>query len=283
VPVDSGPPAGNVFASPQAAMLAVAAAAEGADFDRIKAIFWRYCADLVEPGGEDAYENDCLNVAGMIREGLAFDESAGGHAVALVGKNHWRFPVPLVRGEQGWTFDLAEGEEEILTREIGRNELLTIESLEEYADAQREYAAEGHDGDARAWARRFESTDGRRDGLHWRTRDVEKPSPIGPLLAAAAAESPNGATAAFNGYRYRMLHDGCRRPSPAESRPTTGCAAIAWPAAYGITGITTFIVDQAGIVFEKDLGPETEQRAGLIVGFAPAPDWKPSRGAPPAN
>lgn len=275
----AAPPAeGGVFESPEAAMLAIASAAEAGDFDRIKAIFWRDCEDMIEPQDERDDEDDCVHVAAMIRERLAFDDLDGGlRKVAVIGKDAWRFPIPLFRMDRAWVFDLAEGQERILTIEIGRNELLTIGALEEYADAQREYSFGTGDGKPRGYARRFRSTDGRRDGLHWPTRDGEKQSPLGPLFARAANESIEGPPAAFNGYRYKMLKDGCRFPSSVESRPSVGCAALAWPAVYGITGITTFMVNQAGIVFEKDLGPDTEKIVSSLSAFEPDDSWKPSR------
>jgi hypothetical protein len=276
--VAEAPPAAAVFESPQAAMLAIASAAETGDFDRIKAIFWRDCGELLDPSEESAYGDDCVHLAGMIRERLSFDESAG-RTVAVVGKDLWRFPVPIVRQGSGWAFDLAQGQEELLTREIGRNELLTIEALEEYADAQREYASESRDGKPRGFARRFESTEGKRDGLHWKAADGEKGSPMGPLLAEAANESGKEPRAAFNGYQYRMLLGGCRSPYAVESRPTVGCAALAWPAVHGLTGVMTFMVNQAGIVFEKDLGPETSERVEAITWFELDPGWRPSRAA----
>jgi hypothetical protein len=277
------PPEEEVFASPEAAMLAVASAAEVRDYVRVKAMFSRGCEDLVDPEGEDGYENDCLHVARMIRERLMFDDFDGGaQKIPVVGNDGWRFPFPLVRREGGWVFDLAGGEQEILTREIGRNELLTIESLEEYAEAQREYASQGRDGKQPAYATRFESNVGTHDGLHWSTKAGEKASPLGRLLAAAANESAGEPPAMFNGYRYRMLRDGCRIPSAAESRPTVGCAAVAWPAVYGVTGVTTFMVNQAGIVFEKDLGPQTDEVVRTLTAFDATLDWTPSRARTPA-
>jgi hypothetical protein len=215
----------------------------------------------------------------MIRERLSF-HGPDARTVAVIGKASWRFPVPIVRHGSGWAFDLDQGQEELLTREIGRNELLTIEALEEYAEAQREYATESRDGRPRGFARRFESTDGKRDGLYWKAADGEKGSLVGPLLAAAANESGKDPPAAFNGYRYRMLEGGCRIRHAVESRPTVGCAALAWPAVYGLTGVMTFMVNQAGIVLEQDLGPDTNERVKAIGWFELDPGWKPSRAAP---
>jgi hypothetical protein len=276
----------TVFESPEAAMLAVAAAAEAGDHDRMTKVFGHDCHDVVESDDRTADGDDCARVARMIRERLAFEDAAEGRKIAVIGLAEWRFPVPIAKTGRGYEFDLDRGRDELGTREIGRNELLTIAALEELAEAQHEYAAESREGKRRGFADRFVSQNGSaRDGLYWTPAEGEKASPIGPLLAAAAAESGPSAREPkpFNGYVYKMVKpaplpaDGKEtRPVP-DARPTHGCGAVAWPAEYGVTGVMTFIVSHAGIVFEKDLGPDTAAQAQAMTTFDPGPGWRPTR------
>ena len=270
------------FATPEAAMIAVAAAAEAGDHARMTALFGHDCGDVVDSDDKPADGDDCVRVARMIREQLTF-ENVGERTVAVIGKDQWRFPVPLEKADRGWQFDVDGGRDELDTREVGRNEILTVDTLEEIAEAQREYAAQKRAGQPEGYAQSFSSKEGAHDGLYWHAANGEKTSPIGPLVAAASIDSPpsDGAQPKpFNGYLYKMLH-GRHRSEPsktegAESRPH-GCGALAYPAEYGATGVMTFMVDQSGIVFEKDLGPDTAQKVRSITAYAADSTWKPTK------
>jgi hypothetical protein len=269
------------FPSAESALLAVAAAGEAGDHDRIAAIFGHGCEDLVASEDDDPEAgDDCARVATMIRERLEFEDGPGGRRFAVIGNDRWRFPIPVAKSGGGWTFDVEAGREQIRTIEIGRNELSTVEALEELMEAQREYAAESRDGQPRAFAAKFASGDGRHDGLHWKGGPESRPSPIGPDLAAAADDG--GGAVPFHGYYYKPL-TGQGKSAPggeysyrdADGRQTGGCGALAWPAEYGASGVMTFVVNHAGIVFEKDLGADTAAKVKAITTFDPDATWAP--------
>jgi hypothetical protein len=191
-----------------------------------------------------------------------------------VGTAGWTLPIPLARVTGGWQFDTRAGGEEIVTRRMGRNELAAIEVALAYADAQEEYAAKDRDGDGvKQYAARLISSPGRRDGLYWPVPAGEEPSPLGPLPAQAKQGS------AFHGYVYRILTaQGKDAPGGAKSylkgkRMTGGYGLVAWPAKYGETGVMTFIVNQDGIVYQKNLGPASASAVKALTTYNPDASW----------
>jgi hypothetical protein len=205
-------------------------------------------------------------------------------AVLQIGEDGWPLPLPMVRRAGAWRFDAAIAGQEIVDRRIGRNELDTIETLRAIADAQDDYAATaGRQGSLRAYARRFFSTPGNRDGLYWPTREGEAPSPLGPLAAAASAggysRGPGDTPQPFHGYVFRILEaQGPNAPGGAvdyrvDGRMIGGWAAIATPARYAVSGIKTFLVSHRGEVWEQDLGPDTAREAAAIIRFDPGEGW----------
>jgi hypothetical protein len=207
----------------------------------------------------------------------------------MVGDDDWPFPIPIVKGEHGWFWDTAAGKEEILSRRIGRDELSAIEISRTFVQAQREYAlANPGTKGVGAYAQRFLSTEGKRDGLYWPAKDGEPASPMGPLVAKAsqdgyAAASESSGLRPFYGYYFKILRSqGKDAPGGAkdyvkDGRMTGGFAMVAWPAQYGNSGVMTFLVNQTGIVFEKDLGPKTADIAKAMEQFNPDLTWKPSK------
>ena len=203
-----------------------------------------------------------------------------------VGPDAWPLPIPMVQRGGGWRFDARQGAEEIVTRRIGRNELDTIETLRAIVDAQDDYArTAGRQGAFHAYARRFFSTPGQRDGLFWATREGERPSPLGPLLAAASggaygAPRPGDAPRPYNGYFFRILEaQGPAAPGGAmdyvvNGRMIGGFGVVAWPVEYGRSGIKTFIVSHRGVVYERDLGPDTARTVRGITAFDPGEGWR---------
>jgi hypothetical protein len=169
---------------------------------------------------------------------------------------------------------------------VGKNELSTIATLRALVEAQREYAGEGRDGNPPAFARRLLSSEGRHDGLYWPVREGEAPSPLGPLVAEASEEGYGGAESRptpYHGYLYRLLTaQGASAPGGARSyldrqgRLTGGFAVVAWPATYGNSGVMTFLVNQQGIVFQRDLGADTEQAVARIQAYDPDASWGPT-------
>jgi hypothetical protein len=190
----------------------------------------------------------------------------------------------LVLEDGRWRFDAATGREELLNRRIGRNELHALASLHAYVDAQREYGAAVRVGKARSYARRFRSSEGARDGLYWTVAEGEEESPLGPLYAGAARDALESVEPQpFHGYHFRILEgQGKNAPGGERSyldkngRMTGGFAAVAWPAKYGNSGIMTFQVNQQGLVFQKDLGEETEAAVAAINAYDPDENWQPT-------
>ncbi|MDC8447186.1 MAG: DUF2950 domain-containing protein [Nitrospira sp.] len=206
-------------------------------------------------------------------------------AILLVGRDAWPMPIPLVQSEQGWRFDGHQAAAEILNRHIGRNELAAIQVCLAIVDAEREYVTKDVDGDGvPEFASKFVSSPGKRDGLYWETREDEPVSPVGPLLAAAANESPvtsdPTALTPFHGYLYRMLtKQGKSAPGGAydywvNGKLLEGFAVLAYPARYGVSGVVSFIVNQHGVVYQKDLGQQTAALAAEMTAFDPDPTWK---------
>lgn len=220
---------------------------------------------------------------------VAFEEAhrletqPDGRIVLYVGKDDWPLPIPLVKAGAGWRFDAQAGREEIANRRIGRNELAAIQVCLAFVDAQHEYASEDRDGDGiRAYTPRFVSRKGTKDGLYWPSGPGEVPSPLGEFVAAARAEgytrSESGPTP-FHGYVYRILtKQGDHAPGRAydyivRGKMIGGFALVAYPVRYGVSGVMTFIVNHGGVVYQKNLGPDTVTIAGKMTVFDPDPSW----------
>jgi len=191
-----------------------------------------------------------------------------------IGETRWSTPVPIVKRADGWAFDTHGAADEMRTRRVGRNELAAMKVALAYADAQEEYAEVDRDGDGvKSFASRLLSTNGRRDGLYWPTLPDERPSPLGPKAASAKLGE------AYYGYYYRILDaQGANAPGGAKSylrggRMTEGFALVAWPAKYGDSGVTTFIVNRDAVVYEKDLGPNTAAIAHSMKAYDPDSSW----------
>jgi len=211
-------------------------------------------------------------------------EIAGDKKVILhLGNNDWPFPIPIVKAGDSWRFDTKQGKEEILNRRIGENELGTIQTCLAIVDAQREYASIDRDGDGLLdYAQKFESAQGKKDGLYWEVAQGEPPSPLGPLVAQAQSEGymKGGNPAPYNGYFFRILTaQGKSAKSGAynylvKGKMIGGFAVVAYPAVYASSGVKTFIVSHEGIVYEKDLGPRTTKIAKSMKAFDPDKTWE---------
>jgi len=249
-------------------------------------------ARLLGPGSESivASGDDVEDAADRARFVAAYDrqnalaEGENGARTLVVGENAWPLPVPLVQVDGRWRFDGAAGVDELAARRIGANELSAIEVARGYVQAQQAYATEGRDGDpAGIYALKLVSDPGMQNGLYWETAADEPASPAGPFVAAAAAEgyqaATGGARATYHGYYYRMLYsqgssaNGGARDYFVDGLLTGGFALVAWPAEHGRSGVHTFIVNQDGVVFQKDLGPETANAVEAIRSFDPGDGW----------
>ena len=241
--------------------------------------------ELLRSGDDVADREDLEGVVALVREGLAFEDLDPDTKLALLGNERWELPIPLVREAGAWRFDVEAGREEVLNRRVGRNELSTLATLRALVDAQREYAAQGRDGNPPAFAARIVSSPGKHDGLYWEVGDGEVPSPLGPLVAEAAEEgygAEGSQPAPYHGYLFRLLTEqGAHAPGGARSyldpsgRLTGGWAVVAWPATHDNSGVMTFLVNHRGIVFQKDLGQDTAKTVGRIRAFDPDASWTP--------
>ena len=204
-----------------------------------------------------------------------FKSIAYGKVQIAVGHEDWTLPIPIVKKGERWRFDTQAGAEEMRTRRIGRNELAVIQAVLAYYDAQKEYALiDRNDDGMLEYARKLISSPGEHDGLYWPVADGEAESPLGPLFGD---DTPGND---YYGYRYRILtSQGPDAPGGLydyliNDRMRAGFALVAWPVTYGDTGITSFLVNHDGQVYQKDLGPETDQIVRAMTQFDPDSSWE---------
>jgi hypothetical protein len=279
-----GQPAERLFPTPEAAVSALVAAVEQRDRAMTEAILGPAFAGLVAAQGPEARADDRELFLAAAKQAVVLRPDGPDRLILEVGASAWPLPAPLVKEEGGWRFDGAAGAEAVQDRVIGRNELEAIGVLKAYSEAQVAYAAEDRDGDqVLEYAQRLGSTPGTHDGLYWPVAGAEEPSPFGPFLAEAGVRPESRAPATpYYGYMFRILtRQGPNVPGGAydyviNGNMIAGFAMVAWPAAYGETGVMTFVVNQAGTVLERDLGPETSRIASQMATYDPDADWKPA-------
>lgn len=273
------------FASPEEAVKALVIAVRADDIKGMLAILGPGGKKVISSGDEVADKAGREKFLKAYDEKNKLEESAD-KMVLHVGSKDWPLPIPIVKKNNTWVFDTKAAKEEILNRRIGRNELNVIEVLHAYVDAQREYASKDCKGDGVVeFAQKFISTKGKRDGLYWEAKEGEEMSPLGPLVAQAAkegyAEKPEGITfSPFHGYYYKILKGQGKHATGGaydyvvKGKMFLGFALVAYSAQYGNSGIMTFIVNQEGIVYEKNLGKNTESIAKAMKKFDPDRTWK---------
>jgi len=273
----------ETFSAPAQAVDALIRANRGGNVAELLKILGVESEKLISSGDPVA------DKAGRDRFVAAYDashklETRGANKVVLiVGKEDWPLPIPLVRHGSVWRFDTKAGEKEILDRRIGRNELKVIEVCRAYVEAQREYAAKDRVGTGHLeYAQHLLSTSGKHDGLYWPTGAGEEQSPLGPLIAKARAAgyfAKEDESRPYYGYYYKILkRQGPNAPGGAkdytvDSHMSGGFAMLAFPARYSDSGVMTFIVNQNGIVYQKNLGPETATIANNMTQFDPDATW----------
>ncbi|HEX5048742.1 MAG TPA: DUF2950 family protein [Gammaproteobacteria bacterium] len=272
------------FATPEEAVEALVAAAEKHDTAELARLLGPGTVELLSSG--DPVADRAALDAFVARYRVKHELVAGSNdlLVLTVDEDAWPLPIPLVRAGGRWQLDGAAGADELVLRRIGANELRTIDVMHGFWQAQQDYAAASHDGvPAGTYALALRSDPGKHNGLYWEVAPGEPESPAGPALAAAAAEGygGQGANAPYHGYLYRMLRkqgaaaDGGARAYVVDGKLTGGFALLAYPDSYGVSGVTSFVVNQDGVVWQRDLGDDTARLAAAIDSFDPDSSWTP--------
>jgi hypothetical protein len=289
VPAMAAATSQKTFATPAAAIDALIGANRADHTGELLAILGPEGAKLIHSGDPVADRHGKTRFVAAYDEAHRIELEGDSKAILIVGKDEWPLAIPLIREPSGWRFDTKAGADEILNRRIGRNELTVIEVCRAYVVAQREYAAKGlGPGGSADYAQHFMSRAGHRDGLYWPAKPDEDESPLGPLIASARAAGYNPGTRhvkaqPYCGYYFRFLtQQGPKAPGGAmnyivNGHMTGGFALVAYPATYGDSGIMTFIVNQDGIVHQKNLGPVTPRTAAEITQYDPDQSWQISK------
>jgi hypothetical protein len=290
LPVCSAAVEEQTFNSPNEAVNALVAAAQNNDTNAIHLIFGPAGHELISPDVVQATDE-----FKMFKERLAektqLITNSDTNATLELGTDGWPFPIPLVKQGAQWHFDSAAGKNEIFARRIGRDEMGAIDVCNAYVEAQREYASQDRMGDGvLAYAQFLRSTPGTHDGLFWPTNQPgEELSPLGPLIAQArvegyhrAAKMLNDEQAPYHGYYFKILtSQGKHAPGGKfkyciNGRMIAGFALVAWPAEWGDTGVMTFIVNQQGKIYQKNLGSKTARIAKAMTIYDPDDTWTPA-------
>jgi hypothetical protein len=274
----------QVFGSPEEAMKAIVETVKTGDTKGIMAILGPEGDDIISSGDQVADKNALERFVKVYGEKVDFVKEREDRVSIIIGNDNWPFPIPIVKKGEGWIFDTKAGREEVLNRRIGRNELNAIQVCLAYVEAQQEYASTDREQDGIIqYAQKFASDPYRRNGLYWEPAEGEDPSPLGPFAAKAAAEGYRRAAdkpTPYEGYYYKILK-GQRKSAPGgaysyviNGHMVAGFALVAWPAEYGVSGVMTFIVNQNGTVYQKDLGSKTEGIAKAMTLYNPDQTWK---------
>ncbi|MGC9193904.1 MAG: DUF2950 domain-containing protein [Syntrophobacteraceae bacterium] len=271
----------KVFSSPQLAVNAFVAALKNKDAKELRAIFGAGSYDLIHSGDKVADNQARERALKMFAENNKIDQVSERKAVLDIGKDNWPFPIPIVKQKGKWRFDTRAGRLEILDRRIGRNELGAIKCCEQYVKAQKAYASQLHDNSGLfEYAQKFISSAGKKNGLYWKTSEGRQPSPLSAFMENAIKIGYGaGEKGVFEGYRYNILTGQGKNAQGGafsyvnKGKMTGGFAMIAYPAKYGVSGVMTFIVNNQGVVYQKDLGPRTASRARAIKLFNPDKSW----------
>ena len=278
----------KTFSSPLEAVHALVDAARSGDPAQLEPLLGPQATELIASGAAGAAKDLLAGFVKAYGEKHSLSVEAQGFEHLQVGSADWPFPFPIVRDGNVWYFDVDRGNQEILDRRIGRNELGAIAVCEGYVQSQVEYGSKGRDGNPSGiYAQRFHSNPGKQDGLYWPVSKGEPESPMGPLVASASAaehpRQPAESPAPYYGYLYRILTEqGADAPGGAKSyivdgKLTGGFALIAYPAEYRSSGVMTFIVNQDGVIYQQDLGDQTGELASKITAYNPDSSWEPAQ------
>jgi DUF2950 family protein len=281
----SAAPAQKTFKSPDAAVSALIHALKKHDHKALLAIFGSAGKQLVFSGDELADRTASEEFVAHYNEKNSLEPVDDKRVILHIGNDDWPFPIPIVKKGKDWRFDTKAGAHEILARRIGRNELATIQTCLVYVDAQHDYALKDRDKNGLLeYAQKFESTPGKKDGLYWESKEGEEESPLGPLVAEAvrsgyATKRTSNQPIPYHGYYYRILKSqgknarGGAYDYLVNGKMIGGFALVAYPARYGNSGMMTFIVNQDGVVYQKNLGKDTARIAQAMKSFDPDKTW----------
>jgi hypothetical protein len=275
------------FSSPQAAAQSLVDALRQDDHARLKQNLGPAANDILASGDKVADRADVQRFLSLYDTSHRFQTTPDGVTTLLVGEDEWPFPVPIVKSGGKYAFDTETGKDEVLNRRIGRNELAAQQVCLAIVDAQRDYVSlNPTGGDLPEYARKVVSDPGTKNGLYWPAAGGEPESPLGPLAASATAQGYGGPAAQierlrpYHGYHYRLLtSQGAHAEGGAieymvDGRLIGGFGVVAYPAQYGNSGIMTFITNHDGVVYERDLGPDTKSVAENMTRFDPGPGWE---------
>ena len=270
------------FSSPQDAVNSLVAAIRAEDMKELGTILGPGSKELIFSGDDAADRVGREKFLKAYDQKNSLEQVSATKAVLHIGDDDWPMPVPIVKKSAKWVFDSRAGKQEILNRRIGRNELHIMDFLQVYVDAQHEYATKDCKGDGKVeFAQKFISTEGKRDGLYWETKAGEELSPLGPLVAQATKEGfANENLSPFHGYYFKILKGqgkhakGGNYNYVVKGKMILGFALVAYPAQHGNSGVMSFIVNQDGTIYEKNLGKNTKRLAEGLKIFDPDKTWK---------
>ncbi len=271
------------FTTPDQAVEALVAATRADDLKTMLAILGPGSKDIISSGDSVADNASRDKFVASYEQKHSLEAGTAGSMILHIGADDWSMPIPIVRKGNSWGFDIGKGKQEILKRRIGRNELRVIDVIDAYVDAQHEYASKDCSGGGKVeFAQRFISSPGSRDGLYWEAKEGEQQSPLGPLIAQAAKEgyTAEGNLSPFHGYIFKILKgqgkhaEGGPYRYVVKDKMILGFALVAYPAEYGNSGVMTFVVNQEGNIFEKNLGKNTRRLAEAITAYNPDKSWK---------
>jgi len=276
----------KTFANAQDAGKALYDAVKSGDKPAMEAVLGSSSASIISSGDEVQDKNNGDRFTQRYEQMNRWAKEINGNQTLILGAENWPFPIPLKKDPAGtWYFDTKAGLKEILFRRIGKNELAAIRVCDVLADAQDEYFSQTHDGDSvKQYAQKFTSDPGKQNGLYWKAAEGQPESPVGPLVAYATGEGYGGekdAAQPFHGYFFRMLKaqganvKGGAKSYIVDGKMTGGFAFVAYPAEYRNSGVMTFVIDQAGTVYQKDLGPQTADLAKQMTAYNPDKTWTP--------
>ncbi len=285
------PPAGaRAFDTPQAAADALVKAASDFNVPELLAILGPEGKDIVASDDTVQDKNHAEQFAkdAAAKLDVEISKSNPNRATVVVGDNLWPSPVPIVKVNGKWYFDTKQGKQDILYRRIGANELDAITVCRGYVSAQLEYSETAHDG-INQYAQKIISTPGKQDGLYWRDSDGKSAGPIGEPVAKAIEEGYSSKKEGFHGYYFKILKgQGSAAPNGAinyviENVMIGGFALVAVPVEYRVTGVKTFIVNYDGVVYQKDLGPDSLEIVKKMELYNPDKTWQATNDAWPQS